>query len=57
MFMPRNQNEGQNHNIQIANNSFECIYLNVVFYGTRARNKNYIHEAVKIRLYSANAII
>jgi hypothetical protein len=41
--------------IKIANNSLECIYSNVFFYGTRLTNKTYTHEEVKGTLYATNA--
>jgi hypothetical protein len=52
--MSRNQNAGQNHNINIDNKSFERVeefkYLEATL-----TNRNSIHEEIKTRLKSGNA--
>jgi hypothetical protein len=54
LFLPRDQNAGQNINIQISNKSlkaveqFKCL-------GTTLTNQNSIHEEIKSRLKSGNA--
>jgi hypothetical protein len=54
MFMSRYQNPGPNHNIKVANKSFENVdkFINL---GTTATNQNLIHEEIKSRLNSDNA--
>jgi hypothetical protein len=54
MVMSRDQNEGQNHNIKLDNKSFERLeqFRNL---GTTLKNRNSIHEEIKIRLKSENA--
>jgi hypothetical protein len=54
VFQSRDQNAGQNSNIQIGNKSSEtveeCKYL-----GTTLTNQNSIYEEIKSRLKSGNA--
>jgi hypothetical protein len=45
---------GQNHNINIANRSFENL-AKFEYFGTSHTYKNCIHEEIKSRLYSGNA--
>jgi hypothetical protein len=52
--MTRDQNAGQNINIQIGNTSFETVEQ-FKYLGTTLTNQNYIHGEVKRRLKSGNA--
>ena len=52
--MFRNQNAGQNGNIQIGNKSFETVEQFKCL-GTTRTNQNSIHEEIKTRLKSGNA--
>jgi hypothetical protein len=50
MIMSRHENSGQNHNIRIANESFESVAkFNL---GTTLINPNDIHDEIKNRLNS-----
>jgi hypothetical protein len=51
--MSRHQNAGQNHNINIANRSFENV-AKFKCLGTTAIDGNLIHEEIKSRLNSDN---
>jgi hypothetical protein len=53
MLMSHTQNVGKNHNIKIANRSFENM-AKFKYFGTTATNQNRIHEDIK-RLNSSNA--
>jgi hypothetical protein len=52
MLLSFHQNIGQNHDIKIANRSFECIaqYLRMT-----VRNQSLIEEEIKMRLISDGA--
>jgi hypothetical protein len=52
--MSRDQNAGQNGNIQIGNKSFETVEQ-FKYLGTTLTNQNSIDEEMKIRLKSGNA--
>jgi hypothetical protein len=54
MVMSRDQNAGQNGNIQIGNKSFETVEQ-FKYLGTTLTLKNSIHEEIKSRLKSGNA--
>jgi hypothetical protein len=54
MIMSRHPNSGQNHNIRIANESFEKVEK-FKYLGTTLTNKNHIHDEIKNRLNSGNA--
>jgi hypothetical protein len=54
MVMSRNQNAGQNHNINIDTKSFERVE-EFKYLGTTLTNRNSIHEEIKSRLKSGNA--
>jgi hypothetical protein len=54
MVMSRNQNAGRNHNIRIANISFENVE-EFKYLGTTLTNQNSIQEEVKSRLKLGNA--
>jgi hypothetical protein len=54
MVMSRNQNAEQNHNIKIANKSFERVE-EFKYLGATLTNRNSIHEDIKGRLKSGNA--
>jgi hypothetical protein len=54
MVMSRDQNAGQNENIQIGNKSFETVEQ-FKYLGINLTNKNSIHEEIKSRLKSGNA--
>jgi hypothetical protein len=53
MLLSRHQNAGQNHNINIANRSFENV-TQFKYLGPTATNKNLIQEETE-RFYSGNA--
>jgi hypothetical protein len=48
------QNAGQNHEIKIANRSFENV-AQFKYWGTTVPNKNLIQEEIKRKLNSGNA--
>ena len=52
--MSRDQNAGQNVNIQISNKSFKTVE-EFEYLGTTLLNHNSIHEELKSRLKSENA--
>jgi hypothetical protein len=54
IFVCHHQNAGQNHNMNIANNSFENAE-NVKCFGTIIAYKNYILREIKIRLNLGSA--
>jgi hypothetical protein len=53
LFLSRNQNAGQNHNVNIDNKSFERVE-EFKYLGTTLTNRNSIHEEIKNRLKSGN---
>jgi hypothetical protein len=54
MLMSRHQNAKPNHNIKIANRSFENL-AQFKYLGTTLPNQNLIQEKIKRRLNSGNA--
>jgi hypothetical protein len=54
MLVSRDQNAGQNRDIQIANRSFENV-SQFKYLGTTVTNQNLIQEEIKMRLNSGNA--
>jgi ribosomal protein S2 len=52
MLLSRNQNAGQNHNIKIANRSFENV-TQFKYLGMTVTNQNFIREEIR-RLNSGN---
>jgi hypothetical protein len=54
MVMSRDQNAGQNGNIQMGNKSFETVEQ-FKYLGTTLTNQNTIHAEIKSRLKSGNA--
>jgi hypothetical protein len=53
MFMSREHNAQQNHNINIGNKSFEHVeqFKNL---GKKIASKNFMHEEIKITIYLGN---
>jgi hypothetical protein len=49
MLLSRHQNEGQNHDIKIANRSFENV-AHLRYFGTTITNQNLIQENIKWKL-------
>jgi hypothetical protein len=54
MLLSRHQNEGQNHDIKIANRCFENV-ARFRYLGTTVTNQNLIQKEIKRRLNSGNA--
>jgi hypothetical protein len=54
LLLSHHQNAGQNHNIKIANRSFQNVAL-FKYLGTAVTNQNLIQEECKRRLNSVNA--
>jgi hypothetical protein len=54
MLLSRHPNAGQNHDIKIANRSFENI-AQFKYLGTTVTNQNFIQEEIKRRLNLGNA--
>jgi UDP-galactopyranose mutase len=54
MFMSRDQNAGQSHNIKIDNSSFERVE-NFKYMGNTMTNHSSMQEEIKGRLKSGNA--
>jgi hypothetical protein len=54
MLLSRQQNAGQNHDINIANRFFEN-FVQLKYLGTTATNQNLIQKEIKRRLNSGNA--
>jgi hypothetical protein len=55
MLMSRSQKIGQKHSIRIANRSFENV-TKFVYLGTTLTDQYWIHEKIKSRLNSRNAV-
>jgi hypothetical protein len=53
MIMSHHPNSGQNHNIRIANESFENV-AKFIYLGKTLTNQNDIHNEIKSRLHSGN---
>jgi hypothetical protein len=53
MLLSRHQNSGQNHDIKIANRSFENVE-HLKYFGTRVINQSVIHEEIKEEFSSGN---
>jgi hypothetical protein len=54
MLLSRHQNAGKNHDINVANRSFENV-AHFKYFGTTVTNENSIQEEIKRRLNSGNA--
>jgi hypothetical protein len=48
MLLSRHQNARQNHDIKIANRSFEIV-AKFRYLGTRVTNQNFIHEEINVK--------
>jgi L-lysine 2,3-aminomutase len=55
MLLSRHRNAGQNHNLEIANTSFESVEK-FKHLGTRVTNQNLIQKEIKSKLNSDNAL-
>jgi hypothetical protein len=56
ILMSRSQKTGQNHSIKIANRSFEDV-VKFKYLGTTLTDQNHMHEEIKSRLNSGNALL
>jgi hypothetical protein len=56
MLLSHYQNAGENHNIKIANRSFENV-AQFRYSGRTVTNQNLIQEKIKRRLNSGNALV
>jgi hypothetical protein len=56
MFLSRDQNSDQNHDLNIANTCFENV-AQFKYLGTTITNQNLIHKEIKRRLNSDKTII
>jgi hypothetical protein len=54
MLVSRDQNSGQNRDIEIGNRSFENV-SQFKYFGTTVTNENLVQEKIKRRLNSGNA--
>jgi hypothetical protein len=54
MLLSRHQNAGQNHDIKIANGSFENM-AQLKYLGTTVKNQNLVQKEIKRRMNSGNA--
>jgi hypothetical protein len=51
--VPREENAGQNHKIQMCNKSFEKVYI-FWYLGTIVTYQNYVHEDIMSKFNSGN---
>jgi hypothetical protein len=54
LLLSRHQNAGQNHDIKIANRSYQNV-AQFKYLGTAVTNRSLIHDEIKSRLNSGNA--